>query len=199
MPYSRIPIAYDAKSRLGHRGETSLPVHRDVHDRGGGPLSVYSLANSVVRFRKLWRSYLLQSTFAGLTAYLILMALSIENAVVIAALGASAFIVFARPFDLTARPRNVIGGHLIGFTVGSLCALAPQPSVPVTLVWYGLSVGLSVFLMVTFYMQHPPAAATALGLAMRGCSQEMIIAILTITLGLAVAHYVLKPHLRNLF
>jgi CBS-domain-containing membrane protein len=60
-------------------------------------------------------------------------------------------------------------------------------------------VGLSVFLMVTFYMQHPPAAATALGVAMRGCSQEMIIAILTITLGLAVAHYVLKPHLRNLF
>lgn len=162
-------------------------------------MSVYSLANSVVRFRKLWRSYLLQSAFAGLTAYLILMALSIENAVVIAALGASAFIVFARPFDLTARPRNVIGGHLIGFTVGSLCALAPQPSTPVTLIWYALSVGLSVFLMVAFYMQHPPAAATALGVAMRGCSQEMIFAILTITLGLAVAHYVLKPYLRNLF
>jgi CBS domain-containing membrane protein len=162
-------------------------------------LSVYSLANSVVRFRKLWRSYLLQSAFAGLTAYLILMALSIENAVVIAALGASAFIVFARPFDLTARPRNVIGGHLIGFTVGSLCALLPQASMPVTLIWYALSVGLSVFLMVTFYMQHPPTAATALGVAMRGCSQEMIVAILTITLGLAVAHFALRPYLRNLF
>jgi len=53
--------------------------------------------------------------------------------------------------------------------------------------------------MVTFYMQHPPAAATALGVAMRGCSQEMVFAILTITLGLAVAHYLFKPYLRNLF
>jgi len=162
-------------------------------------VSVYSLAANLVRFRKLWKAYALQCAIGGLTTYAILLVLNLENAVVIAALGASAFIVFSRPFDLTARPRNVIGGHMIGFTVGSLCALAPQPSTPVAIVWFALAVGISSFLMVVFYLQHPPAAATALGVAMRGSSEETFIAIVTITLVLAIAHYILKPHLRNLF
>lgn len=166
---------------------------------GGSIMNVYSVASALLRFRKSWKSYVLQSMFAGLTSFAILLVLSLENAVVIAALGASAFIVFARPFDLTARPRNVVGGHMIGFVVGSLCALLPQSSTVMTLGWYALSVGLSVFLMVLFYLQHPPAAATALGVAMRGCSQEMIFAIITITFGLAATHYILKPRLRNLF
>ena len=152
-----------------------------------------------MRFRKLWKAYVVQSAIAGGTTFVILLVLSAENAVVIAALGASAFIVFARPFDLTARARNVIGGHLIGFVIGSLCALLPQTSILTTVGWYALSVGVSVFLMVLFYMQHPPAAATALGVAMRGCSEEMVLAIVTITFGLAVVHYALKPRLRNLF
>ncbi len=130
---------------------------------------------------------------------MILFILNAENAIVIAALGASAFIVFGRPFDLTAQPRRVIGGHLIGFTVGSLLALLPQPSLVAELGWYASSVGLSIFLMVVFYMQHPPAAATALGVTMSGSSVETALAIVTITLGLSIVHYVLKPRLRNLF
>ncbi len=140
-----------------------------------------------------------QSAIAGLTTFIILLLLSVESAVVIAALGASAFIVFGRPFDLTARPRNVIGGHLIGFVVGSLLALLPQTSTMMTLAWYACSVGISIFLMVVFYMQHPPAAATALGVTISGSSAETALAIVTITLGLAIVHYVLKPRLRNLF
>jgi CBS-domain-containing membrane protein len=162
-------------------------------------VSVYSVASALVRIRKSWRAYVAQSAIAGATVFIILMLLSLENAVVIAALGASAFIVFGRPFDLTARTRNVIGGHMIGFVVGSLCALLPQVSTTATVGWYALSVGVSILLMVMFYMQHPPAAATALGVAMRGCSEQMIMAIFTITLGLAAAHFILKPYLRNLF
>jgi len=48
-------------------------------------------------------------------------------------------------------------------------------------------------------MQHPPASATALGMAIRGYSAESLIAVLTITLVLSFVHYVLKPYLRNLF
>lgn len=162
-------------------------------------MNVYSVALSLRRFRKSWKSYVAQSACAALTSFAILLVLNLENAVVIAALGASAFIVFGRPFDLTARARNLVGGHMVGFVVGSLCALLPQVSTVATLGWYALSVGLSIFLMVLFYLQHPPAAATALGVAMRGCSQEMVVAILTITFGLALVHYLLKPYLRNLF
>lgn len=162
-------------------------------------MSVYSLASALLRFRKLWKAYVAQSAIAGLTTFMILFILNAENAIVLSALGASAFIVFGRPFDLTARPRNVTGGHLIGFAVGSVFGLLPHTSTMMAIGWYALSVALSIFLMVVFYMQHPPAAATALGVAMRGSSEETFIAIITITLVLAVAHYILKPHLRNLF
>jgi len=159
----------------------------------------YGIASGLERFRSGWKAYVLQSSLAGLTTLLILLVLSLENAVVIAALGASAFIVFGRPFDLTARPRNVIGSHLLGFLIGSACSLLPQEPVLASLVSYALSVGLSVFVMVVLYMQHPPAAATALGVAMRGCSLESFLAIATFTLVLSVVHFALKSRLRNLF
>ncbi len=159
----------------------------------------YGISSGLERFRSAWRSYLLQSFLAGLTTLVILLVLSLENAVVIAALGASAFIVFGRPFDLTARARNVIGGHLLGFVVGSACALLPQEPLLASLASYALSVGLAVFLMVVLYMQHPPAAATALGVAIRGCSWETFLAVLTFALVLSVVHFAFKSRLRNLF
>jgi len=162
-------------------------------------LSTYGIKSGLERFRSAWKAYLLQSFLAGLTAFVILLVLSLENAVVIAALGASAFIVFGRPFDLTARPRNVIGGHMLGFLIGSACSLLPQEPMLATLLSYALSVGLAVFLMVVLYMQHPPAAATALGVAMRGCSWETFLAVLTFTLVLSVVHFASKSRLRNLF
>ncbi len=163
------------------------------------PANTYGVALGLERFRSAWKSYVLQSSLAGLTTLVILLALSLENAVVIAALGASAFIVFGRPFDLTARSRNVIGGHLLGFLIGSACSLLPQEPMLASVASYALSVGLSVFVMVVLYMQHPPAAATALGTAIRGCSWETFLAILTFTLVLSVVHYTVKSRLRNLF
>jgi len=162
-------------------------------------MNMYSAAAALQRFRKSWKAYVLQSTLAGITSFGILLALNLQDAVIIAALGASSFIVFGRPFDLTARSRNVIGGHMTGFLVGSLCAFLPHVCITATLASYALSVGLSIFFMVLFYLQHPPAAGTALGVAMRGCTHDTFIAIATITLGLAAAHYLLKPYLKNLF
>ncbi|MCK9357879.1 MAG: HPP family protein [Dehalococcoidia bacterium] len=159
----------------------------------------YGIASGLERFRSAWKSYVLQSLLAGMTTLVILLALSLENSVVIAALGASAFIVFGRPFDLTARSRNVIGGHLLGFFVGSACCLLPQEPAFASLLSYALAVGLSVFIMVVLYMQHPPAAATALGVAVQGSSWEAFLAILTFTLVLSVVHFALKSRLRNLF
>jgi len=163
------------------------------------PPRTFGIVSGLKRFRSAWKAYVLQSFLAGLTVFAILLVLSMENAVVIAALGASAFIVFGRPFDLTARPRNVTGGHLLGFLIGSACSLLPQESMLPTLASYALAVGLSVFLMVVLYMQHPPAAATALGVAVRGCSWETFLAVLTFTLVLSVVHFAFKSRLRNLF
>lgn len=150
------------------------------------------------KFRRAWRSYLAQSFLAALTIFLVLLFLSLEHAVIIAAIGATAFIVFAMPENTCARPRGIIGGHCIGFVVGSLCALLPHSSLCWSITAYSIAVGLSILLMVVVDMEHPPAASTALGLAIRGFSLNAAIAIVTSVLLLALAHRVLRPYLRDL-
>jgi CBS-domain-containing membrane protein len=43
--------------------------------------------------------------------------------VIVAALGASTFIVFAMPSSATAEPRRLIGEHAVGLFSGALCYL----------------------------------------------------------------------------
>ncbi|MFW6126355.1 MAG: HPP family protein [Chloroflexota bacterium] len=155
------------------------------------------MCSKLRKFRRAWRSYIAQSFLAALTIFLVLLFLSLEHAIVIAAIGATAFIVFAMPENVCARPRGIIGGHSIGFAVGCLCALLPQPSLCWSIMAYSLAVGLSILLMVVD-MEHPPAASTALGLALRGFSVNAAIAVLTSILLLALAHRVLRPYLRDL-
>ena len=46
--------------------------------------------------------------------------------VVVASIGATAFIVFAMPKSIAASPHRIIGGHVIGLISGLLVALIPQ-------------------------------------------------------------------------
>ena len=150
------------------------------------------------KFRSLWKNYIFQSFLAALTIFLVLLFLTIEHAVVIAAIGATAFIVFAMPRNVTANSRNIIGGHLVGLFSGSLCALIPQPSFLCSIMAYSLAVGLSIFIMVIIDTEHPPAAATALGVAITGFSLSASIAVITSVIVLSLAHHFLKPFLRDL-
>jgi len=149
-------------------------------------------------FRLSWKNYIFQSFLATLTIFIVLLFLNIGQAVIISAIGATAFIVFAMPHDITANPRNVIGGHLISFSIGALCALIPQPSLWYSIMAYSLAVGLSIFIMVVIDVEHPPAAGTALGLAISGFSLDVAITVVTSAALLSLAHHFLKPLLRNL-
>lgn len=84
----------------------------------------------------------------------------------VAAIGSTAFTVFAIPNHRTARPKNILGGHLICTIGGFGCS-----HIPSYFISGGVAVGLGTLLMVTTDTEHPPAAGTALGLAvhfMRG-------------------------------
>jgi CBS-domain-containing membrane protein len=150
------------------------------------------------KFRSSWKNYIFQSFLAALLIFLVLLLLSLEHAVIISAIGATAFIVFAMPQSITANPRNIIGGHLINFPIGSPCALIPQSSFWCSIMAYSLAVGLSIFIMVVIDTEHPPAAATALGLAIMGFSLDAAIAVVTSAVLLSLAHHFLKPFLKNL-
>jgi CBS-domain-containing membrane protein len=157
-----------------------------------------TLQEMLEEYRSYWKHYVFQSVFATLSIFIILLAVYAQNAVVSASIGSTAFIVFTMPKSVTAKPRNVIGGHLTGFLCGWLCSLCPDSVFALTMLSYAVAVGLSIFLMVVLDMEHPPASGTALGVAITGFAMPVAIALLTASVVLSIIHLIFKKHIRNL-
>jgi len=85
-------------------------------------------------------------------------AMGIEVALLAASFGASCVLVFAIPQSPLARPKNVIGGHLISTLVG-LILLFTLGASPLTM---ALGVGLAIALMQATETLHPPAGGDPL-------------------------------------
>ncbi|MFC1902035.1 HPP family protein [Chloroflexota bacterium] len=151
-----------------------------------------------LEFPRLWKNYLYQSLLATVMVFIVLLLLTVENAVVIASIGATAFIVFTMPRSITAKPRRVIGGHLVGLLAGSLCALIPHSTTLSSITVFALAVGISICLMVALDVEHPPASGTALGVAITGFSPGVMVTIITSSLVLSLAHHFSKKFLRDL-
>ncbi len=149
-------------------------------------------------FPGLWKNYIYQSLIATIIIFIILLMLDRENAVVIASIGSSAFIVFTMPRMITARPRRLIGGHIIGLISGSLCALIPHTATITSISVFALAVGISMFLMVALDFEHPPASGTALGVAITGFSVSVMLAVVTSSLVLSLAHHFSRRFLKDL-
>jgi len=157
-----------------------------------------SVRKMIVEFRQHWRNYVFQSLFATLAVFVVLYFLTLQNAVIIASLGASAFIVFAMPKALTANARNVIGGHIVGLFWGFVFSLVPHPTQFASLVCYSSAVGLSIFTMVVTDTEHPPASGTALGVAITGMHPDVLVAVILSIVLLSLIHHFFKPYLRDL-
>ena len=156
------------------------------------------ISKIVKELRLYWKNYVFQSLFATLAIFIVLLTLSLQEAVIIASIGATTFIVFAMPKSITAKPRNVIGGHLVGLISGSLCALIPHTLYLHSIMVYSLAVGFSIFIMVITYTEHPPASGTALGVAIHGFSLGVTIAVIISVVILSLIHHLFKRYLRDL-
>lgn len=156
------------------------------------------------KFRKMpWR-FVVQSLLAfGAVSVIAVYLGALTNGAVVAALGASAFVVFAMPEHKTAQPRSLLGGHALCIAVGLLC------SVPLRLAWLPhseISVGLlaaaavaiSILLMTVTDTEHPPAAGNALAFAVLGRETGHILFIGAAVLCLSLAHRLLRRWLRDL-
>ena len=150
------------------------------------------------KFKVLWKNYLYQSFIAVIVLTIVLFILSMEYAVVIASIGATAFIVFTMPKSITASPRRVIGGHIIGFACGSLAALIPHHVFFTDVAIDALAVGVSIFLMVALDFEHPPASGTALGVAINGFSLGVMTTVIASSIVISLAHVVFRRYLRDL-
>ena len=149
-------------------------------------------------FRQHWKNYVMQSILATFSVFIVLYFLSLQHAVIIASIGATAFIVFAMPDSITAQARNVIGGQLVGLFFGFIFSLFPQSSLLYSIILYSLAVGTTIFTMVVIDVEHPPAAGTALGVAITGISLDVFIAVNMSIILLSLIHKFFKPYLRDL-
>lgn len=146
------------------------------------------------KLRKLWLPYLLQSALAAAVLAILFAILGEDRMVLITAIGASAFIVFAMPATASAQPKVVIGSHLAGLFIGtvfSMTALSHSIACP-------FATGIAMFVMVTLDIEHPPAAGTAIAAVTTTSVPGIWITVVLCTVTLAAVRHLLKGYLRNL-
>ena len=158
--------------------------------------------------KKLWPNFIFQSLLAVMALLIVFIFLDFfTDAVVIAALGSTAFVVFTLPSSPTAQPRNVIGCYIIAVLAGIFCNylaylnLSSGLSLPLehpVILFGALAVGITIFLSLITDTEHAAAAGAALGIAAQGWSWNTIGVILSSVILISILHNLLKPVLRDL-
>lgn len=146
------------------------------------------------KFRDLWGYYLLQSVLAGLAVLLIVVVFTTEREVVISSLGATVFICFAMPKAVSAQTKHVIGGHAVGLLCGAIFTLTHFNGY----IEFPLAVGLAVFLMVALDVEHPPAAGTALAVAINEVHWGTAIGLMVSVVVIAALKHLLRRWMKDL-
>lgn len=153
-----------------------------------------------------FRRYGLQCGLAGLGVLVLLLVLdAVTQTVLIASLGASAFIAFAVPRSLHSDPRHMIGGYVVGIVAGvamsslyALFALEGGWDHAVMIIFGALAISLAMFIMVVTRSEHPPAAALALGLVLNEWDLITLLVVLIGVIGLSVIKQIVMPMLMDL-
>ena len=152
------------------------------------------------------KAYAVQAVLAAITVAIVMVLQDTVSSIgVTTAVGATAFIVFQMPHSHMARPRRVIGGHLVAVVVGLLASLIAHELLGEP---YGGSIGVDViaatalgFTMLGMAMtdtEHPPGAATVVSLVLRPHPLESGVLILGSAIALSIIHHYTKRWLINL-
>ncbi|WP_072390780.1 HPP family protein [Hyphomicrobium sp. CS1GBMeth3] len=119
----------------------------------------------------------LAAGLAGFGGFLTIALLASLNAadilpLLIAPFGASSVLVFGAPQSPFARPRNVIGGHVVAAVMGlvAVSLLGPGPLA------MALGVGLAIAAMMVSDTVHPPAGANPIVVALTGVGWSFLAA-----------------------
>jgi CBS-domain-containing membrane protein len=157
--------------------------------------------------RDNFKRYAMQCGLAGVVVLILLLVLdAVTQTVLIAALGASAFIAFAMPRSLHSDPRYLVGGYVIGMLSGSAMSLIDSQIVlssavlshAVMIICGALAISFTMFMMVVTRTEHPPAAALALGLVLNEWNLLTLLVVLLGVIGLSLVKQLVLPMLMDL-
>lgn len=118
-------------------------------------------------------AYLYQCLLASFIVFIALLLLNfISSELVIASIGSSAFVVFTMPNKQRSKTRYILGGYSVGIFCGISCfyfSIYLLHVFPMLGSYYdelfgAFAVGLSIFCMVIFDLEHPPASAVSLAM-----------------------------------
>jgi len=148
----------------------------------------------------------LQCGLAGLGVLLLLLVLdAVTQTVLIASLGASAFIAFAVPRSLHSDPRHLVGGYVVGILSGAAMAslyalftLQGSWDQAIMIVFGALAISVAMFTMVVTRTEHPPAAALALGLVLNEWDLLTLVVVLVGVIGLSIIKQIVTPVLMDI-
>jgi len=149
-------------------------------------------------FNQYSKNYVFQCLLATITVFIILYILTLEHVIIVASMGSTAFVVFALPKSVSAQPRCVIGGNIVGLLCGTICSLIPMYNELLTLILYAIAVGLSIFIMVVIDTEHPPASGLALGVAISGYTSKVAITVITFSIVLSIVHVLFRKQIKDL-
>ncbi len=148
--------------------------------------------------------YLIQSAVAG---FMTMMFLSFLRLVtyhgIVAALGATTFMIFTMPHRVSTRPRYVIGGYVMAAITGILVNFAfklpePQGQILATFIVGAITVGITSLLMVSTNTEHPPAAGFSLALILQPWDFRTLLYVLAWVCLLSIAKHALRRYLVDL-
>jgi len=156
--------------------------------------------------REDFKRYAMQCGLAGFVVFILLLVLdAVTQTVLIAALGASAFIAFAVPRSPHSGPRHMIGGYVVGIFAGSLMATlkamigaSAGADHAVMVIFGAIAISLAMFTMVVTRTEHPPAAALALGLVLNEWNLLTLFVVLGGIIGLSIVKQLVLPALLDL-
>jgi CBS-domain-containing membrane protein len=160
------------------------------------------------KFKVNYKRYIFQCTLAAAVTFVIFLFVDIiSSMIILASYGATAFIAFTKPWGYAARPRNIIGGYLVGSVVGvlihSLHIVVFNSHIFINhnlllLISSAVCVGVTSIILVITDTEHPPAVGMALGLIINEWSFFSILITLCAITALTIAKEILKPHLIDL-
>ena len=122
-----------------------------------------------INFNRSRFLYIILASFFALIYLFILLLFFHFQKIHFAALGSSAFAVFALPKMKSSRNKNLIGGYIIAIAMGMLFTSFDRIFDIHHIIFYeslfgALAVASTMILEMLFSFEHPPSAGVALGL-----------------------------------
>ena len=160
------------------------------------------------QFRRSRKNYLIQVALATAALFPILLLVdSLSDAALAVGLGSSAIIIFLSPSYRSASPRALVGGHFGGVLIGLACSLllfstplgdSLTDSTFLRAAILATALGLLMLVMSTTDTEHPPAAGTVLGIAIKPWEPVTLSIIIGAVLLLACIKFLLHRDLHDL-